>query len=319
MAERPTDKARGIFPARIAVNRLVCEDHYRLVLELDEFPPSRPGQFVNVQCGAAGGEATTQEWTEDALPRLTQPELAGTQPLLRRPFSLAGRRETPEGKVHLELIHHVVGVGTAWLAEATAGAPLTVLGPQGNGFAVEDARPIAALVGGGVGIPPMMYLADGLTGTDTRVVAFAGARTARLLPLTTDPAEPPSQAGWPTMCAAEFARSGTATVVATDDGSLGVTGFVHQPLAEWIQREGVSADSLAVYACGPEPMMRAVADVCRKTGCRCELALERHMGCGMGTCQSCVVKVKDDCEQGWRYRLACNDGPVFDAEELIWD
>ena len=312
-------RKRGVFPARVAVNRPLCQDHYLLVLELEGFPPSRAGQFVNVQCGRVRGDRITEvDWPEGGRPRLSQPELAGTQPLLRRPFSLAGRRDTPQGGARLELIHRVVGVGTAWLAEAAVGTELTVLGPLGNGFDAPGAEPVAAVVGGGVGIPPLMYLAEALAAAGRQVVAFAGAQTARLLPLTTDEAEPPSQAGWPSLCAAEFARCGAATVVATDDGSLGVAGFVHQPLLRWMDDRKTPPADLAVYACGPEPMLKAVAQGCLARGVRCQLALERHMGCGLGTCQSCIVKVKADTAEGWRYKLACKDGPVFDAEELMW-
>ncbi len=309
---------RGIFRASVLENRRICPDHYLLRLELAALPPTRPGQFVNVRCGRLPPDAAVVDWPEGAWPRLTQPELADRQPLLRRPFSLAGRRDLPGG-VHLEILHRVVGVGTAWLAELGAGAEVDLLGPLGNGFSVGDDRPVAVLVGGGVGIPPLLYLAETLAPAGKQTVAFVGARTARLLPLTVAESEPPSQAGRPTMCTAEFAARGAATVVATDDGSLGVAGMAHEALARWLERQRLKPGELAVYACGPEPMLRAVADLCGARAVRCELALERHMACGMGTCQSCVVKVRDAAPPGWRYKLACRDGPVFDAEELIWE
>ena len=311
---------RGIFQARVLANRPVCLDHYALTFELESFPPSRAGQFVNIRCGSGdplADGAAAADWPEGQLPRLTGVELAGRRALLRRPISLAGRRDRPNGAVGLEIIHHVIGVGTAWLAQLESGDPLNLMGPLGNGFEVFPDRPAAALLGGGVGIPPMIYLAETLAAAGKEVVAFAGARTRAALPLSIDPAEPPSQAGWPTLCTGEFAAHGTPTVVATDDGSLGVGAFVDVPFARWLDQRGHTAD-LAVYACGPEPMMRAVAGLCAQRNVPCLLALERHMACGVGTCQGCTVKVRDDSPAGWKYLLACKDGPVFNASELVW-
>jgi dihydroorotate dehydrogenase electron transfer subunit len=289
-------------------------------MELDAVPPSRAGQFINVLCRPAcplpGARAV--DWPEAGLPELTQPELAGRQPLLRRPFSLAGRLDHANGTVELEVIHHVIGVGTAALAELEVGAGLNVMGPLGRGFAILPERPAAVLVGGGAGIPPLLYLAESLADTGKQVVAFAGARSARLLPLTTDEGEPPSQSGWPTMCAGEFARRGAPTAVTTDDGSLGLAGTVDEAFARWLERRPGGGGGLAAYACGPEPMLKNVADLCLANDIPCQLALERHMACGVGTCQGCARKVKADTPAGWQYKLVCTDGPVFKAEELLW-
>ncbi len=312
-------RQRGTFPARVLDNRLICLDHYLLTVSMADFPPSRPGQFLQIQCGRADlAGAREVDWPAGAMPRLNQPELAGRQPLLRRPFSIAGRADRADGLAAVEVIHHVIGVGTAWLAQLKAGAELNVLGPLGNGFALRGDRPMAALVGGGVGIPPLLYLAEALAREGKETVAFAGARTGRALPLTTDPAEPPSQAGWPTLCAAEFAARSCSTVVATDDGSLGFAGMVSEAFALWLGQRRPGPEELVVYACGPPPMLQAVAGVCLPARIECQLALERHMACGMGTCQSCVVRVRSGRTSGWQYKLACTDGPVFDARELIW-
>ena len=313
-------RSRGTYLARVLDNRPICLDHYQLRVSVSGFPPSGPGQFVNIFCGQRGAQAGAREvdWPAGGLPRLSQAELAGRQPLLRRPFSLAGRTDRTDGTSELEVIHHVVGVGTAWLATLEPGAEVDLLGPLGNGFTIRQDRPLAALVGGGVGIPPLLYLAEALTAAGKQTVALAGARTGRALPLTTEPTEPPSQAGWPTLCTLEFAARGVPTVVATDDGSLGVGGMVHEAFERWCQQRRPAADELAVYACGPSEMMKAVAGLCVPRGLDCQLALERHMGCGMGTCQSCVVRVAADEPPGWKFKLACADGPVFAAAELVW-
>jgi len=236
---------RGIFQAKILENNPLCLDHYQLILQLDRFPASRPGQFITVRCGQIEPIEAPHEisWQSGALPQLGQPELAGRQPLLRRPFSLAGRRDV-DGKVELEIIHHVIGAGTAWLAQAKHGDVIEILGPLGNGFDVFP-RSRSLVIGGGVGIPPMLYLAAQLIEAGKQVVAMAGARTRSLLPLTIDPAQPPSTAGWATMCTAEFAARSTPTIVATDDGTLGVTGFVSQAMEQWLDREQPAADELA--------------------------------------------------------------------------
>ena len=95
-------------------------------------------------------------------------------------------------------------------------------------------------------------------------------------------------------------------------------GTISEAFARWFEHHDFDPRDMAVYACGPEPMARAVGDICVKRGMECQLALERHMACGMGTCQSCVVKVRDATPAGWSFKLCCADGPVFDAKELLW-
>jgi dihydroorotate dehydrogenase electron transfer subunit len=258
------------------------------------------------------------DWPADRPPRLAGSDLVRAEALLRRPFSLAGRGEGPGGGTELEIIYRIVGAGTGWLEGVRPGSPISVLGPLGNAFAVRDDKPAAALVGGGVGIPPMIYLGEALARSGRHATAFCGVRSADLLPLTlTDPSAGSHCAG-PGMCVSEFAANGIEAVVATDDGSLGLRGFVHKALERWLAGQDGPADRLVVYACGPEPMMRAVAAVCLRGGIECQLALERHMGCGMGTCQSCVVRIRADNERGWVYKLVCADGPVFDARDVVW-
>ena len=320
MATPAESRPRGTFQASVLSNRQICLDHYLLVLEAAGFPPSRPGQFVNVRCGAGGPVpgAVEADWPAGAMPNLSGDELLSRRPLLRRPFSLAGRRDRDGGAAELDVIHHVVGAGTSWMAGLSAGDAVGLTGPLGNGFTILPDRPAAALVGGGVGMPPLLYLAEALGAAGKEVVAFAAARTARLLPLSIDPAEAPSRSGRPTMCIREFAARGAASVVATDDGSLGVAALAHEAFAAYLDHRGNDGD-LAVYACGPEPMLKAVAEICQRRQMPCQLALERHMACGMGTCQGCVVKVRDGSSPGWRYKLACTDGPVFEAAELVWE
>lgn len=310
--------SRGVWEATVVSNEPLCREHFRLRLRQKAFPATQPGQFVQLLCrsSAPPADVVARDWPAGRPPRLTQPELSGPLPLLRRPLSLAGRRDAADG-TELEILYRLVGAGTAWLAGVQPGAVLSVLGPLGQPFPILPDRPRAVLVGGGVGIPPLLYLAEALRQANKSAVAFCGARAQSLLPLTPGP-QPADADGCPTLCTAEFARQGVPTVLTTDDGSRGAPGQVTEALDRWLTKENPPPASLTVYACGPEVMMRRVAEICQARRLTCYLSLERHMACGMGTCQSCVVKIRDASPRGWSYRLCCTDGPVFRAEDVIW-
>jgi dihydroorotate dehydrogenase electron transfer subunit len=238
--------------------------------------------------------------------------------MLRRPFSLAGRRNIG-GRVELDIIHRVVGLGTTWLAALKKGDTVGILGPLGNIFQLPPTNGTALLVGGGVGIPPMIYLAAHLA--QSSAVAFAGSVTRDLLPLAvTSDADANAE---PRPCIGEFSAHGIPTVIATDDGSFGYRGFVTQALETFLDRAEPNRPTL--YTCGPEAMMKRVADIALSRGIPCQVAVERAMACGMGTCQSCCIRVRKKHPaqtplpgSDWCYRLACTDGPIFQAAELLW-
>jgi dihydroorotate dehydrogenase electron transfer subunit len=313
------ETARGLFVGRVIKNEPLCRDHYLLRALMPGFPPTRPGQFVQVQCRHMGPQQGYREvaWPDGGMPRLSQPELAGREPLLRRPLSLAGRRDTAGG-AELSLIYRAIGIGTHWLAGAREGAPLSMLGPLGNVFPISAKKRHAFTVGGGVGIPPMLYLAEALARSLKTVVAFNGARKRDLLPLTLDAGCPPCQDGSARPCVKEFADRGAASVVATDDGSAGFRGLLSTALERRLDRGDIDAGDLVVYTCGPEGLMRAVGGACMARGIECHVAMERHMACGVGACQSCICKTRAENERGWEFRLCCTDGPVFDAAQIVW-
>ncbi|MCJ7543415.1 MAG: dihydroorotate dehydrogenase electron transfer subunit [Phycisphaerae bacterium] len=317
--EGHTRTARGVFTGEVVANRAICRGHYRLQVLVERFPPTQPGQFVQVQCRPLEALAgnTVSEWPAGRPPTLTQPELRDTEAFLRRPLSLAGRTEHGDD-VELSLVYRVVGVGTRWLAGLGGGEPVSVLGPLGNGFTIRGEAERAVLVGGGVGIPPLMYLAHALAAAGKKTIVFAGARTGEVLPLTLVPGARVEADGRATPCVAEFAAAGAPSVVATDDGSMGYRGFISEALSHWLEQSGAKGGQVVVYCCGPEAMMQAVAAACVSADIECQLALERHMACGMGTCQSCVVKTTADSADGWKYSLCCQDGPVFDARDVLW-
>jgi dihydroorotate dehydrogenase electron transfer subunit len=123
----------------------------------------------------------------------------------------------------------------------------------------------------------------------------------------------------PSLCFAEFASAGVPAVTATDDGSLGVPGRIPDAFARYVQKHVEVSPSATIYACGPEPMLRTVAKLGLEHKIATQVCMERVMACGMGTCQSCVVRTHDQvADDGWRYRLCCTDGPVFDARDIVW-
>lgn len=321
--------SRDQFVAEVRANVPLCRDHYKLVLHLPAFPRTRPGQFVQLACRQpdVAIEERELEWPADAPPRLRGAELEEPLALLRRPFSLAGRRDVSDG-VELDLIARTVGRGTQWMSALKRGDRVDLIGPLGNAFVLPEADGVALMVGGGVGIPPMIYLASALAGR--KAVAFSGALTRDLLPLTiTNAAPAPSADSFdPLYNIEEFATFGIPAVISTDDGSYGFRGFITQALEQYLDRFFASEAARAkamVYTCGPEPMMKRVAEIADGRGIACQVAVERAMACGMGTCQSCCIRVrKPDPAQppmagrDWCYRLACTDGPVFRSVDLLW-
>ncbi len=309
-------------------NRPLCREHFLLVLALEQFPPTRPGQFVQISCRDLDIDYSPQresDWQPGQLLDVEGQELMSPLAMLRRPFSLAGRRDQPAG-VELEIIHRVVGVGTEWMAKLAVGDSVHILGPLGNSFDLPVGESAGTLVGGGVGIPPMLYLAGALEGR--KAVVFAGALSRDLLPFTIAENEeaPGHDSVKPLGNVLEFARHGVGAVISTDDGSYGFRGYVTQALEKYLdemQRWGGPAPT--IYTCGPELMMKRVADIAAQRGLECQIAVERAMACGMGTCQSCCIRVKKPdprrpplVGKDWCYRLACTDGPVFRGAELLW-
>lgn len=306
--------------AQVLANLKICRDHYRLVLCLPTFPPTKPGQFIQIACcdlPALDAGVREHPWTAGLPVESHDLELISPIALLRRPFSLAGRRDA--AYVELDIIHRVVGNGTHYLADLAPGDAVSILGPLGNAFAPPEPDEFAILVGGGVGIPPMIYLASQMT--HGRAIAFAGALCRDLIPLTLSPA--PYQV-------AEFWAHGIPTILSTDDGSFGFRGLITQAMEEFLDHR-LAAEFFPrdlrpiMYTCGPEPMMKRVADIAIRRNIPCQVAVERAMACGMGTCQSCCIRVKkpDPAKpplpgEDWCYRLTCTDGPIFSAAELLW-
>lgn len=280
---KPATTART-FSARVAENRTLCREHLRLTLAVPGFPDAVPGQFVHIGAHVCGSDEQGQRQVAGA-------EAQGTPvPFLRRAFSIAGRRPTADGS-EIDLIYRMVGAGTGWMSGLRTGDLVDGIGPLGNGFTVPPRGAAAWLVAGGVGLPPLLWLAQELHQAGHRLVFFLGARSSELIALdvlTTGDA----------VAAREI--PGLPIVLSTDDGSIGFHGTVVDALNVHAQTDAPRPADVIVYTCGPESMMRAVADLCRERGLACQACLERAMACGIGVCQSCVVPVADASDaQGW--------------------
>ena len=235
--------------------------------------------------------------------------------MLRRPFSIGGLR-TNGNTSEIELIGRVVGRGTAWLDTLEAGDRVDVLGPLGRGFTPPAPGRKILLLAGGVGLPPIQWWARVLRQQHHDCELIYGAQSRDMLPLRL--CDTPAGKGEFSLCVEELAAWGIPALITTDDGSCGLKGRVTDGLVRYFAHSA-QPTCVSVYACGSLPMLRAVASICAKHGAACELAMERLMACGMGTCQSCVLPVCDDTEgAGWHYALCCTDGPVFDASRVCW-
>jgi dihydroorotate dehydrogenase electron transfer subunit len=289
-----------------------CREHVALEFVADCFPSSTPGQFLQLQCaGAAGGSPRSVQSPQCANPTLSVTD----QAFLRRPFSIADQWKDAAGRTHLMVISRTVGRGTAWLESLRPGDVLNVTGPLGRGFQIPEQETPLVLVGGGVGIPPLLYLARRLHELGRREVCIIfGAMRRDLLPVALR-SEPP-QDGGAARCVILPGGADYPATVTSDDGSVGMRGVVTDALAAWHSQ--VRPSAAQIFACGPELMLKAVAAMTRRLGLGCQLCIERNMGCGLGTCLSCVVRRHDRGRaEGWSWALACTDGPVFERDELL--
>lgn len=202
---------------------------------------------------------------------------------LRRPISVC---DASNGE--LRLVYQVKGGGTEIMSKMAPGSDVDVLYPLGNGFKIEDGKRYC-LIGGGIGVPPMLYTAKKCQNP----LVITGFRNKDLVILQDD-----------------FNAAGARVMLCTDDGSAGEHGFVTDLLKQKINEVD------EVCACGPMPMLKAVAQVCGDADKPCQISLEERMGCGVGACLVCAVKVRKDGEEIMQH--VCKNGPVFNAEEVVF-
>jgi dihydroorotate dehydrogenase electron transfer subunit len=253
----------------IAFNSQVAADTYLMGLKAPEIvSAASPGQFVMIRVGSA------------------------LEPLLRRPFSIGG---TLAGELLL-ILYKVVGRGTRLMAEAGKGDHLAVLGPLGRGFTRPRPGEWPILAAGGIGIAPLIFLAQELSESKALFLAGYRHRTEKV------PFD-------------KFGLTDENLLIATDDGSAGHHGLVTDLLETHI-RQAKKASTM-VYACGPAAMLKKVAALTISNEIPCQMSLEAHMACGLGACQGCALKAS--VPDRLTYYLACKDGPVFPARAIDWE
>ncbi len=222
-------------------------------------------------------------------------------PLLRRPFSvfevLRDRAGTPVG---ISLLNKRIGPSTDLLYAAQPGRPVVCLGPLGRPFTIVDPPTEAWMVAGGVGLAPFAMLAETLRARGVRTTLFYGARRAAEL-----------------FYLDFFRELGVSLVLTTEDGSIGEAGRVVAPLDRHLAARD-RHEPVMLYACGPERMLAATANLAIRRGRPCQVSVERVMGCGMGGCYSCVVPMRGD-DGVFHHVRACLAGPVLPGDQILWD
>jgi dihydroorotate dehydrogenase electron transfer subunit len=225
----------------------------------------------------------------------------GADPLLRRPFSVFEiLRDADGAATGLTILSKRIGPSTTRLYDAREGQRVDCLGPLGRPFTIVDPPAQAWMVAGGVGLAPFATLAESLRARGVTSTLFYGARRGDELFFL------------------DFFRAlGVELVLTTEDGSAGERGRVVAPLDRRLAALPSSTDVM-LYACGPEGMLAATARTAMAHGRRCEVSVERIMGCGLGGCYSCVVPMRGD-DGVFRHVRSCLAGPVLKADEISWD
>lgn len=251
----------------IAFNRPLADDIWLMGLKSDEIAAAAlPGQFVMI--------------------RIRE----GLDPLLRRPFSICGTK-----KGLILVLYRIIGGGTRIMASRKSGEEVSVLGPLGKGFDLPRPEHIPLIVGGGIGIAPLCFLAQKL-GALLVPIMMGAASAKEVIPV------------------GDMDIGLKDISIATDDGSKGHHGVVTDLLRVHLDEESMGEQPF-VYACGPSPMLRKVAEM-TMDGTPCQVSLEAAMACGLGACQGCVVKAAPEEEKTWYH--VCKEGPVFHVGQIDW-
>ena len=217
-------------------------------------------------------------------------------PLLRRPFA-----PSEVTKTGFAFVYAVVGDGTEAMTRLTKGADVQVLGPLGTAWPLPRVGSRAVLVGGGCGTPSLRCLGEVLADRGVKVAVVLGAQTACTL-----------------LEKAAFKRIATTVAVSTDDGSEGFHGHAVDATRALLDELGPRPKP-TLYGCGPQVMLAGLAALAAQRDLRCYVSLEERMACGFGACMGCAVPIQADTPEGYVYQRVCTEGPVFDAQEVVWD
>lgn len=258
---------------RILYNRSLGAAYRRMGIKTGPaYGAALPGQFVMAKVGE------------------------GLAPLLRRPFSIHRLIDNGHGVEGAELLYKIVGPTTRRMGGLNPGDAISLLGPLGKNFVLPAGTQPVALVGGGIGIAPLVFLASHMLENGIapeRVQVFLGGRSARDI-----------------LCADDFRTMGLTVYATSDDGSTGEKGVVTRPLERALKAGAVEQ----VYACGPVGMLSGVIALADKYRVAGQVSVETIMACGIGACMGCAVKSRDARDEKCRH--ACLDGPVFNTGQI---
>ena len=235
---------------------------------------------------------------------------------MRRPMSLM--RVDPD-RGWMDLLYKEVGHGTRLLAAKRPGARLSVIGPIGRPFETVPGRSRALLLGGGVGIPPIVFLADRLRHDRSMSIFVAmGSEVPFPFEVRTSRIAVPGLAGEVNATMPLLEQWGVAARLASGAGLDGChPGYVTDLARRWLEAlEPEARDEVAVYACGPVPMLEACVGLAREYSLPCQVSLEEYMACAVGGCAGCAVRVRTDA--GPAMKRVCVDGPVFDGHSVVF-
>ena len=289
--------------AKIISNIQVAENYFKMCLDASAVAQkAEPGQFIYVK-------------VNDKY-----------DPLLRRAFSVHRISQQPSVNSHqlknkkkinqIEILYKVKGIGTKILSEKEKGEELDILGPLGNGFNLSAIRyPLSAiLVAGGIGVAPLVFLAKKIythtLNAKHQILVLIGAKTKQEI-----------------LCIKDFRDLGCEVRIAIENGASGKKVLVTDLLKEYLstvnpegQSYGTGSQlSTVIFACGPTPMLKEIAKINQEYKIPCQVSLEEKMACGVGACLGCVVKIANRKDtQKFIYKRVCKDGPVFEAQEIIW-
>lgn len=277
----------AMITANVIVNRRVAAGHFLLSLRVaPSFSTPAPGQFI----------------------MLKVPDTC--DPLLGRPFSIHDFKRR-EDCAEMEILYRVAGRGTMLLSRLPPSGEVEIIGPLGQGFAIVPERKNVVLIAGGVGVAPLSFLAgyysdfigrngaiSRVRGLPRRIICYLGARTSDAL-VGLERLE--------ALC--EEIRIGT------DDGSRGyhgnITELFHKDMGFY------SPEDAVIYACGPAPMLKALAEIFAGEMISCQVSMEERMACGLGACLGCAISVKG-ADGEIAYKRVCKDGPVFSIHDIVW-
>lgn len=208
--------------------------------------------------------------------------------LLPRPISIC---QIDKEKGTLRLLYQAIGKGTTYFSTLETGDTIKVMGPLGNGFSYDENKKSYTVIGGGIGVPPLLQLVQELKG---EVNVFIGAKTNPILVL-------------------DMEKAGAKVHIATDDGSVGFHGNAVELLRQ------VNPKTDMIFSCGPKVMLREVARYAQEKNIPAQVSMEERMACGIGACVGCAVKIRKEGASDWQHLKVCKDGPVFLGAEVVWD